>query len=638
MAAADLSTRRPPFGGRPVRPQTGRRLLAGVVIAASLAVAGAPAAQAATASQASAPSVSRIILADPATSPTPIPSAGSSGPGIGLGPGAPTGSATAPSPVTTVAPVTGSDDNPSWYDIPGQIQKAVDGWFQSLVTEALTPMLDLLGSTLLGTPDVTAMPRVAALWTQMALLADAFYVLLVLAGAVIVMTHGTVQSRNSAKEIVPRLFVGMIAGNASAALLALMIHLSDALASAVLGGTINPATAGQALGRLLGSSGGNGTFLVLLDLGAQVMLIAILLTYIVRVALTVVLAVGAPIALSLHALPQTEHLARMWWRATLGVFVIQLGQSLVFVVALDVMLDPSVTVSMFGLPNGSGLVDALVFLALCWILVKIPSWVSRSIFGAGSSKLMGLAKTVIAYKTLGALGMKRGPGGIAVKKGNPPNRPRPNTSGSRGRGGPRPGDGWGGAALASGAGGVRRGPGHRQIPIPLAESRRELAARVTERDTKLARGALNRPEQPGTWLEGREAERRWRPRRGLPVETAGPRYRQEALFPRDVTRIKPPAAPPGPAKKAAAAPASTGVGAASKTATARTKPAPPTPAASAPSTPAKTTGAAAKKPPAASATASKPARAGGAGKAKPAPIPRSAPARPSAPQPRSKNT
>lgn len=317
-----------------------------MLIAASAALAAAPAARAATAPHTGAPATAQVVVADPAASPSPTE------PGIGLGPGAPTAAPTAPSPVTTTDPGTGGSSDPSWYDIPGQIQKAIDDWFGSLVAAALTPMLDLLGSTLLGTPDVTAMPRVESLWTQMAVLANAFYILLVLAGAVIVMTHGTVQSRNSAKEVVPRLFVGMIAGNASIALLALMIHLSDALASAILGGTIDPATAGRALGNLLGGgSVGNGIFLVLLDLGAQVMLIAILLTYIVRVAVTVVLAVAAPLALSLHALPQTEHLARLWWRAITGVFLIQLGQSLVFVVALDVMLDPTAAVSIFGLPD-----------------------------------------------------------------------------------------------------------------------------------------------------------------------------------------------------------------------------------------------------------------------------------------------
>lgn len=582
MTAPDAEAGRPPAGGRLGRRRGVRRLAACVLIAASTALAAAPAAGAATA-HTSTSAASRAVLADPAPSPNP----GSNEPGIGLGPGAPTTAPTAPSPITTTDPGTGSGGDPSWWDIPGQIQKAIDDWFGSLVADALTPMLNLLGSTLLGTPDVTAMPRVQALWTQMALLANAFYILLVLAGAVIVMTHGTVQSRNSAKEIVPRLLVGMIVGNASIALLALMIHLSDALAGAILGGTINPATAGQALGHMLGSPSG-GIFLILLDLGAQVMLIAILLTYIVRVALTVVLAVAAPLALSLHALPQTESVPRLWWRAITGCFLIQLGQSLVFVVGLDVMLDPTTSVSLFGLPNNSALVDTLVFLALCWILIKIPSWVSRSVFGARSSKLMRLAKAVIAYKTLGALGLKRGPGGIPVRTATPPNRPRPNAGGP-GWGGPGPGGrgprgggsgpviytvtqvhpnppgraGIGGARLALPPGGAApagqgprrasapgqtgnaaappapgadasgaRGPKHRQMTLPIK------AVRAPRPAPPIARPAAGRDGAPGS-----------------PDARSRPRHVQPGLFPappRPKATVAPPPTGPNPATPPAA--------------------------------------------------------------------------------------
>jgi hypothetical protein len=601
-----------------------RRLVACVLIAAGTALAAAPAASAATHT---ATPASRIIPAAPA--PAPSPSPGSTGPGIGLGPGAPTGAPTAPSPITTTDPGTGSGGDPSWWDIPGQIQKAIDDWFGSLVADALTPMLGLLGSTLLGTPDVTAMPRVQALWTQMALLADAFYVLLVLAGAVIVMTHGTVQSRNSAKEIVPRLLVGMIAGNASIALLAVMIHLTDSLAGAVLGGTINPATAGQALGHLLGPVARDGIFLILLDLGAQVMLIAILLTYIVRVALTVMLAVAAPLALSLHALPQTEPFARFWWRAITGCFLIQLGQSLVFVVALDVMLDPSTSISLFGLPNNSALVDTLVFLALCWILIKIPAWVSRAVFGAGSSKLMRLAKAVIAYKTLGALGMKRGPGGIPVRKATAPNRPRPPAGGSWGTGGlgprpggPRPGGGAGpviytvtqvhpqpparpalgrsrlalppgsaappgqgprraaeprphGDAAASPAPGANptgaQGPKHRQMTLPIK------AARV-------ARPTPPTPQPPTGTESSAGSTARTRPRHVQPgLFPPPPRPKTSTTTPptAGANPTTPPAARmsaasrPAPAPPPAIRPAAAGTGSAARMSAAPAKPAPP---------------------------------------------------------------
>jgi hypothetical protein len=607
--AAGIDTTGRPHCGRPARPV---RVAACVLIAALAALIADPAANAATANPAS-PTAGRVVLADPAPSPSPQ----SSGPGIGLGPGAPTGAATAPSPITTSDPSTGGGSSPSWYDIPGQIQKAINDWFASLAASALTPMLNLLGATLLGTPDVTVMSGVTRIWTQMALLANALYILIVLAGAVIVTTHGTVQSRFSAKEVVPRLAVGMIAGNASLGLIALMIRLANAVATAILGNTISPATAGAALGHQLSTEavGGGGIFLVLLLLGGLVMLVAILLTYIIRVAITVILAVAAPLALSMHALPGADGLARMWWRAMTGCLLIQLGQTLAFVVALDVMLDPNANVSILGMPNDNAWVDPLVFIALCWILIKIPTWVGRSMIGISpGSGLMKMAKAVIAYKTLGALNFKKGPGGFPIRRttGGGPNRPRPSGSpgaGPRG-GGPKPGPGgagWGAAASRSepaktgsrrrsvsvpaagavagqgprlapegstapgtaGAAGdeaARTRPGsHHQMPIPIpGGGRKRLEARATPGDHRLARNALNRPEQPGSWLEDREAQRRRLARQGTAgreaaTDAAGPRFRQEALFPRSPARMNPspPATATGPGVTRAAAAAAT---------------------------------------------------------------------------------
>ena len=612
MAPVEIPVR-PPRGGRTARRRPAR-LAAVVLIAALGALLAAPAANAATANP---PSLTggRVVLADPAPSSSPSPQ--SSGPGIGLGPGAPTGAATAPSPITTSDPSTGGGSDPSWYDIPGQIEKAINDWFASIAASALTPMLNLLGATLLGTPDVTVMSGVTRIWTQMALLANALYILIVLAGAVIVTTHGTVQSRFSAKEVVPRLAVGMIAGNASLGLIALMIRLANAVATAILGNTISPATAGAALGHQLSTEavGGGGIFLVLLLLGGLVMLVAILLTYIIRVAITVILAVAAPLALSMHALPGADGLARMWWRAMTGVLLIQLGQSLAFVVALDVMLDPNANVSILGLPNNNAWVDPLVFIALCWILIKIPAWVGRSMIGISpGSGLMRIAKAAIAYKTLGMLGMKKGPGGFPIRRktGGGPNRPRASgTAGGGPRGGgpkPRPGGaGWGGAAsrsepatgsgrrrsvsapAASAAAGQgprlapdsgtaptsagstdaeapRTRPGsHHQMPIPIpGGGRKQLEARATPGDHRLARNALNRPEQPATWLEDREAQRRRLARQGPGAREAAappvsPRFRQEALFARSPARMNPttptPATGPGATRPSPATPA-----------------------------------------------------------------------------------
>ena len=80
-----------------------------------------------------------IAVADPAApSPvtsfsvvdTPRPNPGIYGPLVG-------GGTMAPPPIMGpgIAPAGGSD--PSWWDVPGQIEKAIDTWFGNLVKSAL---------------------------------------------------------------------------------------------------------------------------------------------------------------------------------------------------------------------------------------------------------------------------------------------------------------------------------------------------------------------------------------------------------------------------------------------------------------------------------------------------------------------
>lgn len=68
------------------------------------------------------------------------------------------------------------------------------------------------------------------------------------------------------------------------------------------------------------------------------LLVALLVTYVVRVALTVILIAGAPLALMGHALPQTDGIARWWWKAFGGVLAIQIAQSLALVTAIRLFL------------------------------------------------------------------------------------------------------------------------------------------------------------------------------------------------------------------------------------------------------------------------------------------------------------
>lgn len=378
------------------------RLMAALLAAVAAVMIVVPAASAATLANKAAPLAAAPMPADPVLAPSPSPT----GPGIGLGPGAPAPTDTAPAPGATGGTSSGGgSDDPSFWDIPGQIEKAINDWFASLVSDALNPVLSLLGSTVLSTPDVTTMPRVGEIWTTMALLANSFYVLFVLAGGVIVMTHETLQTRYALKDIAPRLAVGFLVGNASLAVLGLIIHLADALASGVMGQGLDPKAAGTALahmitGKILGSG---GIFLAILGLVAAVMAVALLVTYMVRVALMVLLAVAAPAALACHALPQTDPLARLWWRAVIGTLAVQVAQSLTLITALRVFLDPAGQTAL-GFPTGGGLTDLLVFITLFYILIKIPFWVGRSVFGR--SQLLSMAKGIATYKLMGAAGLR----------------------------------------------------------------------------------------------------------------------------------------------------------------------------------------------------------------------------------------
>ena len=133
----------------------------------------------------------------PTTTTPPGCSGSGSGPtGIQVGPGGTTSPST-PTPGSGGSVSGGSQPSPGLFDITGHIEAAIDDWFRDLVTAALNPILDLLGHTLLATPNVTAQSRVGQLWQMTEGIADAFLVLFVLVGGAIVMGHETVQTRTA---------------------------------------------------------------------------------------------------------------------------------------------------------------------------------------------------------------------------------------------------------------------------------------------------------------------------------------------------------------------------------------------------------------------------------------------------------
>ncbi|WP_163511219.1 conjugal transfer protein TrbL family protein [Fodinicola acaciae] len=294
------------------------------------------------------------------------------------------------------------------------ITDAIAGWMASIIGPALTPLLTVLGQTALATPDPTLQPRVHELWDASRIAANLAYGLLIIIGGLLIMTRESVQSRIGIREIAPRLVLGFVTANISATLISTAIGFANELTAAIAGQGVNPAAATAALKQIIGNQlqgfSGLGTLGGFLQLALLIMALLVLVTFIVRMVAIMLLTIAAPLALACHALPQTEKIAATWWRVFAACLATQLGQALCLVVFLRVYLSPAGG-TVFGLPaSTAGWVNALVAACLLWVLIKMPFWAQRAAFhGAGHrrSRLVGIVKTLIIAKTLGALGITR---------------------------------------------------------------------------------------------------------------------------------------------------------------------------------------------------------------------------------------
>lgn len=386
----------------------------GVIAALSLGLLLAGASRA-TAQSSATPVASAPVAVAPSPTPTPpavltVPNpAGatpdgtpSPPPGIQLVPNPP---GTSPTPLPPGDTVGGGGGGCGFFSVSCHVTQAINGWFRGLVTSALNPILQLLGHTVLATPDVTTPGRVSDLWGVAAGIANTVVVLFVLAGGALVMGHETLQTRYAAKDIAPRIVVAVIAANASLALTGIGIHFVNALSAALLGPGVDPANATHVLTQLVTAPlASGGIFLVLMGLVAAVLGLVLLAVYVIRVALLVLLVAAAPLALICHALPQTDGLARLWWRGMAGLLAVQVGQALVLITALRVFFASDGHATL-GLASGGGLVDMLIAICLLYVLVRIPSWVSRAVFagtGHSPSSVGRAVKTIVVYKALRA--------------------------------------------------------------------------------------------------------------------------------------------------------------------------------------------------------------------------------------------
>lgn len=363
-----------------------------------------------------------IASADPApVTTTSAPSPPCDGVGCLQSPVATTAPAVPP-PSTPAAGDPGSQcsvfDSSTWG---GCVNEILTAFFRLVVTAALNPLLDLLGHTLLATPDPSSLPRIGELWHVSWQIVLTCYATIVVIAGLIVMAHQTLQTRYTIREILPRLVLGVVAGAASMLVGTQTIALANGLSSALMGDGLDPNSTAEALKTLyINGLATYGILEQLLAVAFAIGLIAVLVTYIVRVVAVVILLAGAPLLLMAHGLPQTEGMAFWWWRAFGGVLAVQVAQSLTLITALKVLLAPGFT--PLG-PTTSGLVNLLVGLALVYVLVKEPFWILGAVrrqAGGGRSLLGGLARAYVMGKAFGHLRS----GGQTRTRTWTPSRPR----------------------------------------------------------------------------------------------------------------------------------------------------------------------------------------------------------------------
>ncbi len=349
-----------------------------------------------------------------------------------------------------------------FFDLSCHVSQAIDSWFTGLVSSAMRPLFGLLGRTLLSTPQVGQFPAVRELWSGSVAIADTCYVLLVLAGGVTVMARESVQASYAVKDIAPRLVIGFLAANLSLPLAGRAIALADGLSAALAGQGAGPAGSAAALRTLTNrvlSSG--GMFFVLLALFAVALVLVLCVIFAARLMLTVVLIAVAPLALACHALPQTEGIARWWWRAFAGVLLIQSAQAVVLVAAMRVFLTEQWDLTALGQPGGISGFDAIQLLCLLYILARIPFWIGRRAWrsGGGRSPVRQAARfafyAVVLRRLAPVLSGRAASASVAGRRPPPGPRPAPAAPGPRPLppGGPAP-------PAASPPGGTRhRSPG-----------------------------------------------------------------------------------------------------------------------------------------------------------------------------------
>ncbi|MEU5565550.1 conjugal transfer protein TrbL family protein [Micromonospora musae] len=290
-------------------------------------------------------------------------------------------------------------------------------WLATAILATLDALFGVISGALLVTPDVTGLPQVQALTGRSVLVVDTVFVLAFVAAGVLTMTAGGGEdSRYTIKDLLPRLIVGFVATHFSQPWCATLIDLANAMTGAL---TAPGGDADGALQAIRSHIGGGRDKVAALLFVVCVAIIAVLLaatafSVIVRFAVVLVLTAAAPLALACHALPQTDPVARLWWRSYAGVLAVPVVQGFTLYAGHWMLTDPQHLLPVLGLPvEPGGVLNLFIVMVMLWTTVRVPALMRRYVAAGGSGRgvnAIGAAARVLVVQqvTRSVPGLGRG--------------------------------------------------------------------------------------------------------------------------------------------------------------------------------------------------------------------------------------
>ena len=264
-------------------------------------------------------------------------------------------------------------------DLTAQIVEAINTWLQTVSAQLLAPALPAAGQLLFTTPAFDQIQEVVQLWTIVRNTADALFVLVVLAVGVLIMASGTFDSRYGAKVLVPRLLLATVVANASLGITGGLIRLNNAIVTGALGSEPTAAVGNQ-LAAMLGGHPANVVVGFVVGLVAAGLALLLLALCIGRDLVLLIATVLSPLALAAYALPQSEELARLWWRIYAALLFVQVVQAVLVVLGLELLRHTD----WLGGPV-SDLTSGFLLVTLLYLLFRLPfaayEWAFRQPLG-----------------------------------------------------------------------------------------------------------------------------------------------------------------------------------------------------------------------------------------------------------------